>query len=160
MQVVALSVATGAIIYTAKAPDPWFLAADPGAGAVYVANGQGDSPRYSVIRYQWDGVQLARREAIDDPALEAEGHPITVMPAVCARNGRDAHPSCLVIGTYCRSVIHVFELPSHDKLYSYTLTGIDVIGLAADPHGSAIIVCDNNTEATLALEWPLSKSLA
>jgi hypothetical protein len=122
------------------------VAADPAFGTVYVSTGD-----YGVSVFRWDGAALvaegvvkAAGTGVFDRHLE-----LAVMPPTPGR-----HTSYLIVGTHL-STLHVLSLPDRRLVHTHTLEGIDVMGLAADPSGTAFAVCDGSSEAIHVLPWPL-----
>ena len=74
--------------------------------------------------------------------------PLTVMPP--APGKRVAH---LVAGTFVNGELLVIALPELRLVHRHRLSKMRVTGLAADPWGRALVVCDGN--AIRVLPWPL-----
>jgi hypothetical protein len=49
----------------------------------------------------------------------------------------------------------VLSLPDRRLVHTHTLEGMVVTGLAADPSGTALAVCDAASKAIHVLPWPL-----
>jgi hypothetical protein len=49
----------------------------------------------------------------------------------------------------------VLSLPDRRLVQTYKLEGMKVMGLAADPSGTALAVCDAASKAIHVLPWPL-----
>lgn len=87
--------------------------------------------------------------------------PLAVMPPPPGK--RTSH---LVVGTLSASRLRVLALPSLALVHEHTLGSesvlmpgtwgeVGVAGLAADPWGMAIAVCDNKSGTAAVLAWPL-----
>ena len=63
--------------------------------------------------------------------------------------------SHLVVGTHCTSELLVLTLPGLALVHTHALEGMRVSGLAADPWGQAIAVCDIYSKMLHVLAWPL-----
>ena len=61
----------------------------------------------------------------------------------------------LIVGTCDTPTLRVLSLPDRRLVHTHTLEGMKVRGLAADPSGTALAVCDNKSEAVHVLPWPL-----
>lgn len=65
--------------------------------------------------------------------------------------------SVLVAGAAGRSVLQIIA-PGPGKprvVHTHRLDGVQVMGLAADPSGTALIVCDRASRSVLVMPWPL-----
>jgi len=51
--------------------------------------------------------------------------------------------------------LRVLSLPGLALVHTHRLEGMQVCGLAADPWGAALAVCDDASESTHVLAWPL-----
>jgi len=49
----------------------------------------------------------------------------------------------------------VLSLPGLALVHTHRLEGFAVVGLAADPWGTALAVCDDASNSTHVLAWPL-----
>jgi hypothetical protein len=49
----------------------------------------------------------------------------------------------------------VLSLPDRRLVHTHELKGMGVMGLAADPSGTALAVCDAASKAIHVLPWPL-----
>lgn len=76
--------------------------------------------------------------------------PLAVVPP--AHGKSRAH---LVVGVLDSADVSVFTLPSLDLIHRHTFAGIKVVGLAADPAGGALVVCDSVSRDAHVLAWPL-----
>lgn len=67
-----------------------------------------------------------------------------------------AATSHLIVGTSGSSELRIIALPGLQRVCDVSLpAGIQVIGLAADPLGRALVVCDGASRSVQALRWPL-----
>lgn len=64
--------------------------------------------------------------------------------------------SYLIVGTCDGPQLCVLSLPDLVLVHTHTLEGMEITGLAADPNGKAIAVCDTETNAIHVLAWPLA----
>jgi hypothetical protein len=76
--------------------------------------------------------------------------PLAVLPPTPGR-----HTSHLVVGTLGVPTLLVLSLPDRRLVHTHTLEGMAVTGLAADPSGTALAVCDAAFAAIHVLPWPL-----
>jgi hypothetical protein len=132
--------ADGARVASATSAFSTYVAGDPATVTVYVSTGA--VPSFLVSAFRWDGVAL-----VADGVVEAAGtadfyRPLAVMPPTPGR-----HISYLVVGTRGTPTLLVLSLPDRRLVHSHTLEGIKVTGLAADPSGTAIAVCDAASKA-------------
>ena len=63
--------------------------------------------------------------------------------------------SHLVVGTAGEPELLVLSLPGLVLMHTHRLDLMKVMGLAADPWGGALAVCDAASEALHVLTWPL-----
>ena len=49
----------------------------------------------------------------------------------------------------------MLSLPGLALVHTHRLEGMQVTGLAADPLGGAVVVCDRESGATHIIAWPL-----
>ena len=63
--------------------------------------------------------------------------------------------SHLVVGSKLSAELLVLALPGLELVHTHRLKGVGVLGLAADPWGEALAVCDANFKTISVLSWPL-----
>ena len=64
--------------------------------------------------------------------------------------------SFLVVAQREQAMLRVYSIPGHALVHSCsTGEGVAVVGLAGDPCGGALLVCDKASKACFALPWPL-----
>jgi hypothetical protein len=130
------------------------IAADPVHGCAYVTS----SLSGPTLAFHWNGAELLADGTVEAVGLPGFQRHVTVMPPT-AGAGSSGHESQthLVVGiqTHGGSSLHVFSLPDRHLVHTHTLKGIEVTGLAADPSGTALAVCDATSEAIHVLQWPL-----
>jgi hypothetical protein len=120
-----------------------FTVADP-VGAVVFASSK------SIIAQRWDGVSLVADGVVAIPDSRTGANlPLAVVPSSLN------YPTCLVVGTVDDSEVFIFALPDRRLVHRHTLRGIMVSGLAADPTGTALAVCDSAAKGVHVLAWPL-----
>lgn len=150
-----LSLSDGSRLGSTLAPcrDVVYVAADPSSGLVFA------SLQDCVVALRWDddarvlaeadlplprpSVAMARNELFP---RRSEYRPLTVVA------GRPAH---LVVGVYNSPDLVVLSLPDCVVALRHRLEGIRVAGLASDPCGSVLAVCDAASKALIVLPWPL-----
>ena len=81
---------------------------------------------------------------------KSESRPLTVIPPAPCKA-----VSYLVVGTGESSELLVLSLPSLALVHTHRLEGMKVLGLAADPWGGALAVCDAASQFLHVLTWPL-----
>jgi hypothetical protein len=135
---------------------PTVVAADPISATVYVNTFTINISQVSA--FCWDGTTL-----VFDGVVEAAGqadwiHPLAVMPLAPGPGpgrGPEQRTSYLVVGTLLSGILRVLSLPDRRLVFTHELKGIKVVGLAADPSGTALAVCDRASKAIHVLPWPL-----
>jgi hypothetical protein len=125
-----------------------YLASDPAAGTIYISAGTRE--RLSVVAHRWDGATLVADGIVADAGVAPTSRPLAVMPPAPGQ-----HTSYLIVGTVASPTLHVISLPGRRLFHTHTLEGMQVTGLAADPSGTALAVCDFVSEAVHVLPWPL-----
>ena len=154
----AFRLADGEKVGSLEAPGlAMFLAADPVSGAVFAGGCEPDSAIFNVVASAWLGGGAGGRGGRFSPlacvsaARIAGGYrPIAVVPP-----GPGKAASHLVVGTTGEPELLVLALPSLVLVHEHRLEGVRVYGLAADPCGAALAVCDGVASAIHVLAWPL-----
>lgn len=150
-----LSLADGSRLGSSVSPcrDVVFVATDAASGLVFA------SLHDSIVALRWDEDVRALVEAdlpLPRPSLamarnevlprRAEYRPLAVVA------GTPAH---LVVGTYYKPDLVIVALPACAVVQRHRLEGLRIVGLAADPSGSALAVCDVTSKSVVVLPWPL-----
>jgi hypothetical protein len=138
----------GIHVARATAYDAMFVATDRTSKTVFVSTGNRPSCRVSAFR--WNGVALSAQGALEDVQKAVDHRPLAVMPPDPGRRS-----SYLVVATLGRPTLLVLSLPDRRLIHTHTLESIQVSGLAADPSGAALTVCDSASECVRVLLWPL-----
>jgi hypothetical protein len=142
----------GVRVASAEAKEATYVAADPASGTVYASTGAFYS--YAVSAFRWDGVALVAEGVVEAARTADIRRPLAVMPPTPGR-----HSFYLVVGTYGAPPLLVLSLPDRRLVHTHTLEGMEVTGLAADPSGTALAVCDAASKAVHVLPWPLPGTL-
>jgi hypothetical protein len=137
----------GVRVASAEAVSPTYVATDPASGTVF-ANTRA-FPSWVVSAFRWDGAALVAEGVVEAAGTADRGRTLAVMPPTYGR-----HTSYLVVGN-CNPTLRVLSLPDRRLVHTHTLEGIEVTGLAADPSGTALAVCDAASKALHVLPWPL-----
>ena len=87
-------------------------------------------------------------------SLDTEGSKPSILAVMPAAHGSGS--SHLIVGTCDGPQLRVLSLPDLVLVHTHTLEGMGITGLAADPNGEAIAVCDTETNAIHVLAWPLA----
>ena len=134
----------------------FFLAADPASATLYSGSTVGDietEPTVNFVQaWTWaaDGFGFEPQGPVKAAAVAENPRPITVMPPASGKT-----TSHLIVSVYGGQQLLVVSLPSLVLVHTHTLTGMRVAGLAADPWGGALAVCDRASEAIHVMAWPL-----
>ena len=141
----------GTRIASVEAREPTYVAADPATSTMYV------STSVEMTAFRWDGAVLVAEGAVlvAEGFVEAAGatgnwRPLAVVPPATGQ-----HTSYLVVGTKETPTLLVLTLPDRRLVHTHKLEGMRVVGLAADPSGTALAVCDGESKAIHVLPWPL-----
>jgi hypothetical protein len=133
---------------SAKAKKAGYVTADPASGTVFVSTGV--HPSYGVSAFRWDGAALVAEGVVKAAGTADTDRPLAVFPPTPGR-----HTSYLVVGTLGNPTLLVLFVPDCRLVHTHTLEGMKVTGLAAEPSGRALTVCDNASKAIHVLPWPL-----
>ena len=144
--------------YTASVAvrEPSFIAADPVYATLYVSTFFDEYNDFcGVTTFRWDGAAM-----VFDGVVEAAGStynygPLAVVPPASGQHSSGQCTSYLVVGTLNSPSLRVLSLPDRRLVYTHTLEGMKVTGLAADPSGTALAVCDKASKSIHVLPWPL-----
>jgi hypothetical protein len=138
----------GVRVASAEAVYASYVAADHASGTVYASTGAHHSCGVSAFR--WDGAALVAEGVLEAADTADHFRPLAVMPPTPGRR-----TSYLVVGTLDVPTLRVLSLPDRRLVHTHTLEGMQVMGVAADPSGTALAVCDAASKAIRVLPWPL-----
>jgi hypothetical protein len=138
----------GVRVASAVAKCATYAAADPASRTVYVSTGV--HPSWVVSAFRWDGAALVADGVVGAAGTAGDYRPLAVMPPTPCQ-----HTSYLVVGTRREPILRVLSLPDRRLVHTHTLEGMKLTGLAADPSGTALAVCDYASNAIHVLPWPL-----
>jgi DNA-binding beta-propeller fold protein YncE len=136
--------ADGAYVATAQVHDPTFIAADPATATLYVSTGD------TVSALCWNGSALVQEGVVGAVSNTGFSRPLAVIPPAPGQR-----TSYLVMGTLRTPTLLLLSLPNRRLVHTHTLEGMEVMGLVADPSGTAVAVCDSASNAVHVLPWPL-----
>ena len=132
-----------------------WLAFDDASGSLFSSSMEGSS--HCVSAWSWKpGCGPGGSGALLSlgPVLAAGRMP---MPRACAvmpaAPGKET--SHLIVIAYTTPLIRVLELPGLTLVHEHVLEDAQLIGLAADPWGAALAVCDGTTNSIVVMAWPL-----
>ena len=162
-QLLALRLSDGLRVGSAPLPEGgYFVAADAAAGTIFCGLTSADQKGGADLVGAWSwGSSGSSGSGGGEPGFEARGpvsaagardswRPLAVVPPGPGR--RAAH---LVVGAFNQPELRVLSLPGLALVHSHTLEGMRVTGLAADPAGVALVVCDRASKSIHVLAWPL-----
>jgi hypothetical protein len=138
----------GVRVASAEATRATYFSADLASGTVFASTRVHASRVVSTFR--WDGAALVAEGVVEAAGTANTDRPVAVMPPAPGR-----HTSYLVVGTFGKPTLLVLSLPDRRQVHTHTLEGMLVTGLAADPSGTALAVCDAASAAIHVLPWPL-----
>ena len=134
----------------------YYAAADSDSGTVFgcVLSDSDDEESFRVHAFhcaiRGTGVQLTSDGPIAAAGISDRSRLLTVVPPAPGKT-----VSHLVIGTELSPELRVLSLPGLALVHRQTLQGVRVVGLAADPWGEALAVCDFASVSIHVLAWPL-----
>ena len=130
----------------------FFMVADDSAGAVYgtVACTRGYDVHAWSVTADGAGIRITSNAPVTAAGTGTYSRPLAVVPP--APGKRVSH---LVVGTGKSSELLVLSLPGLALVHTHSLEGMEVGGLAADPWGGALAVCDDKSKSCHVLAWPL-----
>ena len=100
--------------------------------------------------FRWDGAALVAEGEVAAAGKTYDIRPLAVMPPAPG-----LRTSYLIVGTLDKSTLHILSLPDCCLVNTHTLEGMQVCGLAADPSGTTLAVCDRESDDVHVLPWPL-----
>jgi hypothetical protein len=138
--------ADGVLVASSYEHQPSIAATDNVTSTLYVSVGR------TVASYRWnlDGGAL-----VPEGVVEAAGKTKNMRPLAVVAPAPGLLSSYLVVGTFDTPTLLVLSLPDRRLIHTHTITGINVMGLAADPSGTALAVCDRASKTIHVLPWPL-----
>jgi hypothetical protein len=136
--------ADGVLVATTPADCPTFIAADPSTSTLYV------NLETQVSSFRWNGRALVPEGVVEAAGDTGYSRPFAVVPPAPGKC-----TSYLVVGTVDTPTLLVLSLPDRSLVHTHTLEEMEVMGLAADPSGTALAVCDCASDAVHVLPWPL-----
>ena len=128
------------------------LAADPGTETLYGSVKSGET--YTV--HAWgctadvSGIRISSNQPATDAGVRQSMRLFAVVPPATGKM-----VSHLVVGHAWSSELLVLSLPSLALVHTHILKGMQIGGLAADPTGDALAVCDGALNFLHVLAWPL-----
>jgi hypothetical protein len=151
-QVTALRLCDGAFLSrTELVGCALHITSDAATAIVYITiRGTCPSVQHSISAYKWDAehnalVFVAHATTFTEP-LSFRATTVVHVPR---------HSRSFLVGTYNTNTLHVFSLPDHRLIHVYSHPNMIMRGLAADPSGTAIAVCDGASDTVQVLPWPL-----
>jgi len=106
-----------------------------------------------IASWAWDGsrlVDLGEKVEMPREANVVDFPPLTIMPVYVG-----AQTPFLIVGECDCDTVRVFSLPLITLVHTHTFLGFEIEGLAADPSGTALAVCDRASGAVHVVPWPL-----
>ena len=97
-----------------------------------------------------DGSRLTQLGPVESAGDKNNFRLLAVMPPASGKR-----TSFLLVATCDSPNIRVVSLPDFALVHKHTLEGMKVMGLAADPWGGTLAVCDAESNAVHILAWPL-----
>ena len=127
-----------------------YMATDPVTEAMY--SGGFCDGICSVLSWRWaaDGSGLQCDGPVAAAGTAVVSRPLAVMPPAPGKL-----TSYLIVGVRDAHQLRVLSLPGLALVHEHTLKGMHVVGLAADPWGGALAVCDAASRTAHVLAWPL-----
>jgi len=112
--------------------------------------------QYFISRYVWDeGTGLVYAGIVESAGTADRFRPLAVMPPAPGK-----HSSYLILGSMETPNLLVLSLPGHEPCFEHAIEGRRcVVGIAADPWGTALIVCCSGesmskNDEVLVIPWP------
>ena len=106
-----------------------------------------------IAMWAWEGsrlIDLGENVAMPPEANLADYPPLAIMPV-----SDGARMPFLIVGECDSDTLRVFSLPLITLVHTHTFPGFEIEGLAADPSGTALAVCDRASGAVYVVPWPL-----
>lgn len=132
-----------------------FMAGDPATGTIFGGSRGIAREKCTVHAWRWaaDGSGLRAEGSIAAAGTNYSSRPLAVMPPAPGKLA-----SHLIVGVQDSPELRVLSLPGLELVHTHHLEGMKVHGLAADPWGGALAICDyvRFGKAIRVLSWPLS----
>lgn len=128
----------------------FFLASDPSTGLVFGVFKTSLGSDIHAWSCEGDRSRLLPRGLVSVSEAVGFSCAITVVPPAPGKS-----VSHLVVATCFSSKLRVLSLPDFTLVHTHRQEGMAVEGLAADPWGGSIAVCDATSSAIHVLPWPL-----
>lgn len=145
-ELLAFRLSDGALMFRVKALSPIGVAADPDTATVYVSCSFG-----TVSAYCWTGTSLVFDGVVFEEICRFDWRLLAVVPRAPSQCA-----SYLVVVRLGSHVLRVFSLPDRRLVHTHMLEGMQIVGLAADPSGTALAIGDLISNSIHVLPWPLS----
>jgi hypothetical protein len=144
-QVRVFLLSNGTLVASAHADGPSFIATDPtSASTLFV------STETKVSAFIWAESALVSEGVVEAADVTDDWRPLAVVPPAPGQR-----ISYLVVGTCGTPTLLVLSLPGRRLVHTHTLEEMEIRGLASDPSGTALAVCDSASQAVHVLSWPL-----
>ena len=130
-----------------------FMGSDPATGTVYGDIWTEDDGDVATFFQSWsyDAIGIVQHGPVLAAKAGRGGRPFAIMPPVPGKA-----VSHLIVGQNRNDEeLIVLALPSLTLVHTHVMKGLHVTGLAADPWGGALAVCDDWADAIHVLAWPL-----
>ena len=127
-----------------------FLAAVPTTGTLFSSALPYDGSSGKVNSWMWTPESTFQDTGIVEAAGASASGPLAVVPPAPGK----LHWYLLSASCY-KERLRVIALPTLTLVHTHVLEGMELCGLAADPSGTAIAVCDRASQAVHVLAWPL-----
>lgn len=144
-QILAYKVLSGELVCSVRMVGPVYLAADDLSSRVYMS---GTSSLIEELRFA--DARLTHTRPVEAAGPSGKYRPLAVMPPAPGR--ASAH---LVAGENDSPRLVVVRLPDLTKVHTHDLGEMSVVGLAGDPSGRALVVCEGRRRDVHVLPWPL-----
>ena len=135
-----------------------FLAADVATGALYgsITSGLGGMVHaWACATDGAGGLRISLAGHVAATGLWAYNRPLAVMPPAPGKTVSHLVVSMSNVTAYSNELL-ILSLPGLTLVHTQRLEGVVVMGLAADPWGGALAVCDMRSSGVRVVAWPLS----
>ena len=80
---------------------------------------------------------------------------VLISQSQSSKKANTPNKQVLVVGERGSPTLCVWSWPDHAPMFSHTLSGMRIVGLAASPSGKTLLVCDASSASIHAFSWPM-----
>jgi hypothetical protein len=135
------------------AGEPSHMALDALRNTIYVSVGSG----IGVLTYTWDVSSNTLRNNAESSVVPGDtaSTPLRPLAILHPAGSSESSASYLIVAECATPNVLVLEIPSHQLVHQHSFTGMSIRGIAAEPSGEALALCDDESGQVHLVTWPL-----